>query len=68
MGLSVDDEKFGLLLRIVGTDVGDLLATKTKSKVDAVRVIRKFCADERWKSFSSDNAPELKTAANIKQM
>eukprot|EP00972_Heterocapsa_arctica_P001814 259752-Heterocapsa_arctica.AAC.1 len=48
VGLSVDDENFSLLLRDVGTDVGDLLATKTKSKVDTVRAIREFGADARW--------------------
>eukprot|EP00972_Heterocapsa_arctica_P103496 15252215-Heterocapsa_arctica.AAC.1 len=48
VGLSVDDDKFGLLLRDVGSDIGDLLPTKTKSRVDAVKAIREFGADMRW--------------------
>jgi hypothetical protein len=68
MGLSINGDKFGLLLRDVGTDIGDLLATKTKSKLDTVQAIREFGADMRWKFFASDNAPELKAAATFKQM
>ncbi len=68
MGLSVNGEKFGLLMRDVGTDIGDILATKTKSKLDTVQAIREFGADMRWKFFASDNAPELKAAATFKQM
>ena len=34
---------------------------------DTVRAIREFSADRRWKFFSSDNAQELKAAANFKQ-
>ena len=68
MGLFVDDEKFGLLLRDVGTDVGDLLATVAESKVDTVRAIREFGANVRWKFFSSDDVPELQAAADLEQM
>eukprot|EP00972_Heterocapsa_arctica_P064465 9513805-Heterocapsa_arctica.AAC.1 len=68
MGLLVTDENFGLRLRDVGTDVGDLLTTNTESKVDTVRAIREFSATARWKFFSSDDAPELQAAANLKQM
>ena len=48
VGLSIDDDKFGLLLRDVGSDIGDLLATKTKSKVDTVKAIRAFGGAARW--------------------
>eukprot|EP00972_Heterocapsa_arctica_P087948 12968710-Heterocapsa_arctica.AAC.1 len=59
IGFSFDDEKFGLLLRDVGTEVYDLLATNTESKVDTVRDIREFGVTVRSNIFSSDDAPEL---------
>eukprot|EP00972_Heterocapsa_arctica_P032966 4850215-Heterocapsa_arctica.AAC.1 len=68
VGLSINDDKYGLLLRDVGTDIGDLMPTKTKSAVDTVKAIRDFGADQRWKFFGSDNAKELKATADFKEM
>eukprot|EP00972_Heterocapsa_arctica_P053658 7906038-Heterocapsa_arctica.AAC.1 len=68
VGLSINDDKYSFLLRDVGTDIGDLMPTKTKSSADTVKAIRDFGADQQWKFFGSDNAKELKAAADFKEM
>ena len=63
LALSVDGERYGLLLKDLGSNLKDLFPSKKKTRASCVMAIREFGGTTRWQTFASDNAPELISAA-----
>ena len=63
MGLSVDNDQYGLVLLDVCTDVCDILAARFKSAPCTLAAIKEFGSAAAWQFFGSENATELKAAA-----
>ena len=68
LALGVGQERYGLLLKDLGTAVKDLFASKKKTKASCVMAIRELGSNTRWQTFASDNAPELMSAARDEYM
>ena len=63
LGLSVDDDKYGLVMLDVYTDVCDVLASNTKNAAAVLSAVKEFGGAVRWTYFFTDGAKELKKAA-----
>ena len=68
LALGVGKERYGPLLKDLGTAVNDFFASKKKSKASCVMAIREFGGSTRWQTLASDNAPELISAAREEYM
>lgn len=68
LGIGLDGERYGILLKDVGSGVVDTYAVRRKSKVLTVCAIREFGGSKQWQRFASDNAPELIAAAKAEYM
>ena len=65
LGLSIDDDKYGLVLLDVGSDVCDVLASNAKNATSVHAAIKEFGGAVTWVYFFSDGAKELKKAATV---
>ena len=63
LGLSVDDDKYGLVMLDVATDVSDVLASSTKHSTAVLSAVKEFGGAVKWTYFFTDGAKELKKAA-----
>ena len=63
LGLSVDDDKYGLVMLDVGTDICDVLVSSAKNATCVHHTIKEFGGAVTWIYFFSDGAKELKKAA-----
>ena len=63
LGLSVDDEKYGLVMLDIGSDICDVFASNTKNATSVLAAIKEFGGAVSWIYFFSDGAKELKKAA-----
>ncbi len=68
LGISLDGEKYGILLKDLGTGMTDVFPVRRKSKVLTICSIREFGGTQQWQRFASDNAPELIAAAKAEFM
>ena len=68
MGLSIDDDKYGLVMLDVGTDICDILAAKSKSTQCTLVATKEFGGVTTWQYFGSDNAKELNSASAASNM
>ena len=60
LGLSIDDDKYGLVMLDVGSDVCDVLASNNKSATSVLATIKECGGAVTWTYFFSDGAKELK--------
>ena len=63
LGLSVDDDEYGLVMLDVGADICDVLASGTKNTTSVHHATKEFGSAVTWIYFFSDGAKELKKAA-----
>ena len=63
LGLSIDDDKYGLVMLDVATDVCDVLASSTKHATAVLSAVKEFGGAVKWTYFFTDGAKELKKAA-----
>ena len=68
LGLSVDDDKYGLAMLDVGSDVCGILAATPKNTQCTLAAIKEFGSVNTWQFFGSDNAKEVKAASATTQM
>ena len=62
LGLSVDDDEYGLVMLDVGADICDVLASGTKNTTSVHHATKEFGSAVTWIYFFSDGAKELKKA------
>ena len=68
LGLEAVDLKLGITLLDAGTMYGDLIVVRSKNTNDTIMAFREFYGEDPAYYFYSDNAPELKAAAQQELM
>ena len=63
LGLSFDDDKYGLVMLDVGSNICDVLAANKKNVTSMLAAIKEFGGAVKWTYFFSDSAKKLKKAA-----
>ena len=68
LSIGVEGERYGLVLKDVGTGLADCFPLRKKSRALIVCAIRDFGGTTQWVKFASDNGPELIAAAKFEKM
>ena len=68
LSIGVEGERYGLVLKDVGTGLSDCFPLRKKSRALVVCAIREFGGTTQWVKFASDNGPELIAAAKFEKM